>query len=141
MTRKVGAHSLVAGAVALLLAGCSSGVLSKLPGAVYASHVPVYSPASFDGHMGGTNYGETPEETSEGQSWFFKTDRPMDQVLSFYEKSLPGWTRTEERDGDGPYVTFKHTPQGAEEGEYVEVVVRQGHVQIHESCRPGKIRS
>ena len=144
MTRRFPALSLaVAVAIALALGttGCSSGGSNKLAGAVYASHVPVYSPATFDGQMGGTSYGDTPEETSEGQSWFFKTDQPMDQVLAFYEKNLTGWTRTEDHDGDGPYVTFTHTPEGAEKDENVQVIVSQGRVQISESYRPGKIKT
>jgi len=142
MTRKLSVPVLVAIVCALTLSGCSSGGSSKLSGAVYAAHVPVYSPASFDGQMGGTSYGDTPEETSEGQSWFFKTDRPLDQVLAFYDKNLAGWKRTEAQDGDGSYFTYHHTPEGAQnDDEYVEVIVREGRVQICESYRPRKTRS
>jgi len=133
-------HVHVPLALALVVIGCSSGS-NKLPGAVYASHVPVYTPATSDGQMGGTSYGDTPDETSEGQSWFFKTDRPMEEVLAFYEKNLPGWKRSEDRTGDGPHITFTHVPEGAEKDEYVQVIVYAGQVQIHESCRPGKIKS
>ena len=129
-------------ALAAGLAGCSAGGAQKnLEGAVYAANTPVYKSAQFDGVMGGTSYGDTPEDTSEGQSWFFKVEEPYEQVVAFYDQKLSGWTRTLDNTGDGPYVTYHSIPPGAEPGEYVEVIVRQGEVQIHESCKPGKIKN
>jgi len=129
-------------ALAAALAGCSAGGAEKnMAGAVYASNTPVFKSAQFDGVMGGTSYGDTPEDTSEGQSWFFKVEEPYDKVVAFYDQKLAGWTRTTDSTGDGPYVTYHTIPPGAEAGEYVEVTVRQGEVQIHESCKPGKIKN
>jgi hypothetical protein len=140
MVRRFHPHVPAALVIVLVAIGCSNGS-NKLPGAVYASHVPVYAPATADGQMGGTSYGDSPEETSEGQSWFFNTDRPMEEVLAFYEKNLPGWKRSEERTGDGLQIMFTNVPEGAEKDEYVQVIVYQGRVQISESCRPGKIKN
>lgn len=128
--------------LATALAGCSSdGAQKNLEGAVYASHTPVHKSAQFDGVMGGTSYGDSPDDVSEGQSWFFKVEEPYEEVVAFYDQKLAGWTRTQDSTGDGPYITYHSIPPGAEPGEYVEVIVRQGEVQIHESCKPGKIKN
>jgi hypothetical protein len=138
-----GATSLAAWAAlaALALAGCARSAQDQLVGAVYASKaVPVYQHASYDDAMGGHFEDESGVVVSESQSWFFKTNDPMDKVVAFYEKNFPGATKKIEEDGDGQYVTFTLVPPGAEEGELVEVTLRPGEIQIGEECKPGKIK-
>ena len=112
--------------------GCSTGQ-TQLEGAVFAGAVPVVRNSTFDGQMGGTSYGDRPEETSKSTSWFFNTEGPMDQVVAFYREELVGWTSEESSDGGERTVTFTGRPEDAEEGEYMQVIVTPGKVQIHES--------
>lgn len=112
--------------------GCSAGQ-TQLEGAVFAGKVPVVKNATFDGQMGGTSYGDNPQETSKSMSWFFDTDTPMEEVVAFYRAELPSWTVQEESDGGQQTVTFTGKPDGANEGEYLQVIVSPGRVQIHES--------
>ena len=118
--------------VAFAAFGCSS-TESQLEGAVFAGKVPVVKNAQFDGQMGGTSYGDRPEETSKGSSWFFTTEASMDEVVAFYNEHLEGWTRQEDSDGGEKTVTFTTRPEGANEGEYMQVIISPGKVQIHES--------
>lgn len=130
MSRSIVTSLLALAAAAAL--GCSSGQ-TQLEGAVFAGKVPVVRNATFDGQMGGTSYGDRPEETSKSMSWFFDTDTPMQEVVAFYRQELPGWTSVEESDGGQPTVTFTGHPEGAGEGEYIQVILSPGRVQIHES--------
>jgi hypothetical protein len=127
------AQSLVAVLVlALSTPGCAKK--AALPGAVYAQAVAVYAPAQYDGAMGGRSGDLEGAASSESMSWFFTTTDPKDKVVAFYEAALPGATQ-EVADGE---VTFTFVPAGADPGEQVQVIVRDGQIQIHESTRPGK---
>lgn len=117
---------------ALAAFGCSVGQ-TRLEGAVFAGSVPVVKNATFDGQMGGTSYGDNPQDTSKSTSWFFITEQRMEEVVAFYREELAGWTSEEDSDGGQPSVTFTGRPDGASEGEYMQVIVSPGKVQIHES--------
>lgn len=119
--------------LALASFGCSGGGSSPLEGAVFASKVPVVKSATFDGQMGGTTYGDNPEDTSKSTSWFFDTEAPMEEVVAFYREELTGWTSLEGTQDGEPVVTFEGRPEGAENGEYMQVIISPGRVQIHES--------
>lgn len=123
---------MLAALAAAAALGCASET-ATLEGAVFAGRVPVVHKASFDGRMGGTSYGDDPAETSKSMSWFFDTDLPMAEVVAFYEKELPGWTREQDSDGGSTTVTFTLRPEGAGEYERMQVIVSPGRVQIHES--------
>lgn len=135
---------------------------SGLPGAVYASQIPVYAAAVFEDSMGG-NYYETigGPITYESLSWFFKVSDPMDKVVAFYASRLPSESRIEEgkpegqeageedaeeeRTGKGSTdqhptedVRFKYVPIGAEEGEDITIYISPGKLQITEVVKPGK---
>jgi hypothetical protein len=129
-------------AVAALVAGCSQGPSDggSLPGAVYASQVPLYPSATYEDAMGGTySAGVGGPPVSESLSWFFKVSDPPEKVVAFYEGKLPGAERGVIRgadDADDP--TFTVVPTGAEDGEYIRVIVGQGKLQITEVVKPGK---
>jgi hypothetical protein len=126
-------------AMMLAAAGCA-GKSSKdlLPGAVYAaSVVKVYKSAELRDMMGSDSYGDTPDSHMKGQAWFLTVKDPKEKVLAFYEQQFPGAQRT--TDGDGN-VTFTIIPAGAEKYEDVYVMVKDGEIQIGESCRAGKIK-
>jgi hypothetical protein len=118
--------------ISVALPGCAKK--SALRGAVYAQAVAVYAPATYEGVMGGKSGGLDGEASSESVSWFFDTQDSKDKVVAFYDKALPGATKevTDEE------VTYTFVPTGAEADEQVEVIVRDGQIQIHESTRPGK---
>lgn len=126
--------------VTFTASGCSTSS-SQLEGAVFAGKVPVVKNAQFDGQMGGTSYGDHPEDTSKGSSWFFTTEAPMDEVVAFYSEHLQGWTREEDSDGGEKNVTFTTRPEGAGEGEYMQVIISPGKVQIHESYNANREKS
>ena len=125
---------------ALVALGCSTSQ-NQLEGAVLAGGVPVVSRSTFDGQMGGTSYGDNPAATSKSTSWFFITERPMGEVVAFYRAELEGWTCEEDSDGGQPSVTFTGRPEGANEGEYLQVIVSPGKVQIHESYAASREKS
>jgi hypothetical protein len=121
-----------------LLAACGGGgAVSEalLPGAVYAKVVPVYPGAKYVGSTGGqSSHGGA--VTSESQSWFFKTSDPAEDVVAFYKKKLP---KADLRDDDSGDPTFTLIPEGAEQGERIQVIFHKGgDLQIHESLKPGK---
>lgn len=109
----------------------------KLEGAIYAHRVPVYPSATYDGTMGGTYSGSFGGPAiSQSQSWFFNTDDSVEKVAAWYEERLPDASR-EEEDGE---VTLSFVPEGAEEGEKVNVFIRPGRFSINEEVKPGKIQ-
>jgi len=131
----------------VVAAGCLVGLLAlqtacasaeaPLPGAVYAKGVPVYPGAKYVGTMGGQSSDSVGgPATGESQSWFFKTTDPAEKVAAFYKDKLPD---AEMGQDDENRPTFTLKPQGAEEGEYVQIIISQsGDLQIHESLKPGK---
>ena len=122
-------------ALAGLILGCGAQEAS-LPGAVYAAQVPVYPAATYESSMGGSSsYSIGGPATSESTSWFFKTSDSMAKVVEFYQARLSGARRETTDRGE---VSFHLDPAGASDGEYVEVIVRPGTIQIHESVSPGK---
>lgn len=127
MLRRLALFSLCA----LALAGCSSG--PKVEGAVYAGAVPVFKSATFDGEMGGDLYGDEPGSHSKSRSWFYKTDAPLAEVVSFYEAALPNATRDTGAEGE---VIFQFVPEHAKPGELVEVWLSEGSIQIREQIKP-----
>jgi hypothetical protein len=141
MRNDSGVRKLVIAAACLfgwltLLVACGSGE-SALPGAVYAKVVPVYPGAKYVGSMGGQSSDRIGGPiTGESQSWFFKISDPAEDVVAFYKKKLP---KAELRNDDSGDPTFTLIPEGAEEGERVQVICRKsGDLQIHESLKPGK---
>jgi len=130
-----------------MAAACMTGLMTlqvacgraenPLPGAVYAKVVPVYPGAKYVGSMGGQSSDDIGgPATGESQSWFFKISDPAEEVVAFYKKKLPG-AELEKDDAGDP--TFTLIPEGAEEGERVQVIFRKsGDLQIHESLKPGK---
>ena len=108
-----------------------------LPDAYYAEHmVPVYPHAKLTEQMGSNSYGDGPDESWDGMSWWFETHDDFDRIVAFYEAKLPGWQK--ETEGDGT-VTFKTVPPDGEAGE--EVYVRIGvdsTIQIGESVQSKK---
>ena len=59
-----------------------------------------------------------------------------EDVVAFYKNNLPGAELKRDNAGD---PTFTLIPDGAEEGEHVQVIFRKsGDLQIHESLKPGK---
>jgi hypothetical protein len=71
----------------------------------------------------------------ESLSWFFRVTDPSDKVLAFYESKLPGAERGMTAD-DERMLTL--VPQGADAGEYLRVIVREGKLQITEVVLAGK---
>ena len=123
--------------VALALAGCAGSAKDQLPGAVYAAKtVKVYRTAELKDMMGSDSYGDGGSHM-KGQSWFFDVKASKDEMMAFYQKEFPGAERTTMEDGD---VQFRIIPPGAEENEYVYVIVGDGNIRIGERCRPGKIK-
>jgi hypothetical protein len=120
-----------------LQVACGSAENSSLPGAVYAKVVPVYPGAKYIGTMGGQSSDDIGGPvTGESQSWFFKISDPAEEVVAFYKKKLPGAELKRDDAGD---PTFTLIPDGAQEGERVQVIFRRsGDLQIHESLKPGK---
>jgi hypothetical protein len=129
------AAACLTGLMTLQVACGSAG--NSLPGAVYAKVVPVYPGAKYIGSMGGQSSDAIGGPvTAESQSWFFKISDPAEKVEAFYKKKLPGAEMEKDDAGD---PTFTLIPDGAEEGERVQVICRKsGQLQIHESRRPGK---
>ena len=129
-------------AVTAFVSGCSTSSSNggSLPGAVYANQYPIYPSATLESAMGGTYSGSVGgPAVSESLSWFFKVSDPPEKVLAFYEGKLSGAERGVIRgadDTDDP--TFTVVPAGAEEGEYVRVVVGRGKLQITEVVKAGK---
>lgn len=127
-------------AVGASVAACSStesapSAAAAFPGAVYAGQLPLYPSATPDGAMGGTTYaGVGGRAVSESLSWFFTVSDPPEQVLAFYESRLTEAAR--ESDMEDP--TLRLVPPGAEEGEYLRVIVSPGKLQITEVVRAGK---
>jgi len=106
----------------------------RLRGSVYAGKIPVYPGAKFVGTVGGNSKG-----AAESKSWFFKTSDPAEEVVSYYKKKLPKAELTSDGAGES---TFTLVPEGAEEGEQVQVILhRGGDLQIHESVKAGKKQS
>ncbi len=134
--KSIAAFVCVVGLLALH-AACGSTEEASLPGAVYAKGIPVYPGAKYIGSMGGHSSDSIGgPSSSESQSWFFKVSDPVEEVAAFYKKKLPG-AQAGQEDENNP--TFTLTPPGAEEGEYVQVIIRRtGDLQIHESLKPGK---
>jgi hypothetical protein len=129
------------GVTAMIVAwGCSESPpqAAALPGAVYGTQLPIYPGAKYEDAMGGTWYGEGGRPVSESLSWFFTVSDPPEDVLAFYEAKLPGAERGVIDEND---PTFTVVPAGAEEGEYVRVVVRPGKLQITEVVKAGKRKS
>jgi hypothetical protein len=118
--------SVLAGALAI--AGCSSS--PTIEGAVHAGAVPVYKAASLESEMGGDTYGDDFGHVAKSHSWFFATPDPVEKVIAFYEKALPGATRETDEQG---FTVFRVVPDGAQPGEEVTVTCRPGEIQIHES--------
>jgi len=144
MNATSGVRKLIVAAACLtglmaLQVGCGNAG-NSLPGAVYAQVVPVYPGAKYVGSMGGQSSDDLGGPvTGESQSWFFKVSDPVDDVEAFYRKKLPG-AKLEKDDAGDP--TFTLIPDGAEEGERVQVIYRNtGQLQIHESRKPGKKQS
>ena len=133
----VAAAGCLVGLLALHAACGSSSTEASLPGAVYAKGVPVYPGAKYIGTMGGQSSDSIGgAATSESQSWFFKTEDPTEKVAAFYKDKLPA-AEAGQDDENSPTFTLK--PSGAEEGEYVQVIIRRtGDLQIHETLKPGK---
>jgi hypothetical protein len=125
------------GFMTLLVACGSADSESLLPGAVYAKVVPVYPGAKYVGSTGGQSSDRIGGPvTSESQSWFFKTSDPAEDVVAFYKKKLP---KADLRDDDSGDPTFTLIPEGAEQGERIQVIFHKGgDLQIHESLKPGK---
>jgi len=117
-----------------LEAGCGGG--ASLPGAVYADVVPVYPGATYDGAMGGSTSEDIGGPAiSDSMSWFFNVEDSVEDMVDFYQEQLPGARLEKDDVGDN---TFTLIPEGAAEGEYVQVIVRNGQLQIHESLKPGR---
>jgi hypothetical protein len=133
MSRTAGLFTIAA--LSAVLLGCA-GKSSPLEGAVYADQVAVYRAAEFDGEMGGTSSDLDGTVSSESRSWFFTTEDPLDEVAAWYEDALPKAVKKV----DGAEITFTLVPEGAEPDEEVQVILRQGTIQIHESTRVGKHR-
>src|SRR5262245_5589901 len=130
MVRNLSVAILAVPVAVIVMSGCAVKG-AELPGAVYAQSVSVYKPATYTGAMGGESsedIGGPP--SSESVSWFFETTDPMDQVVAFYDQKLTGATKGSSEDGR---VQYTFVPQGAEEGEEVQVLVGPGTIQIHES--------
>lgn len=145
MKRNPGVRNLVIAALCLtgvmtLQVACGSSNENQLPGAVYAKSVPVYPGAKYVGTMGGQSSNDIGgPATSESQSWFFEISDPAEKVVAFYKEKLPGATLENDSAGD---PTFTLVPDGAEEGEQVQVIFRKsGDLQINESLKPGKKQS
>ncbi len=133
------AAALVVGLLTALTA-CGGDSEDPLPGSVYAKTVPVYPGTKYVGTIGGSSSEDVGgPATSQSQSWFFKTSDPAEEVVAFYKKKLPKAEMTS--DGAGEF-TFTLVPEGAEEGERVQVILhRGGDLQIHESIKAGKKQS
>jgi hypothetical protein len=139
--RNLGIVTALAVGFMTLLAACGGGGSEdRLPGSVYAKVVPVYPGAKYVGTIGGNSSDDVGGPvTAQSQSWFFKTSDPAEDVLAFYKKKLPGASLKSEEDGDS---TFTLVPEGAEEGEQVQVIFhKSGDLQIHESVKAGKKQS
>jgi hypothetical protein len=127
--------------ITILVASCSSPssspAVAALPGAVYASQLPLYPSATLESAMGGTTYAGRVggRVINESLSWFFAVSDPPEKVLAFYEARLSGARRGVD-DADDPTLTI--VPSGADDGEYLRVTVRPGKLQITEVVRPGK---
>ena len=136
--RKLGiAAALVVGLMTLLTACGDGSSEDRLPGSLYAKTVPVYPGAKYVGTIGGSSSEDIGgPATSQSQSWFFKTDDPAEEVVAYYKKKLPKAELTSDGAGES---TFTLIPEGAEEGERVQVILhRGGDLQIHESVKAGK---
>lgn len=119
--------------VALAAFGC--GGKAALPHAVYANSVPIYPGARLEDMMGSTSVGDTPESMSDGMCWFFDVKAPMDKMVAFYEKKYPNAKRDPDWiDG----VRLVWTPEGADPGEELAVVMEDNKLSIREEVKVGK---
>lgn len=120
-------------ALIVMLAVPSCGAPS-LDGAVYTEQIPVFPGAKLQDVAGGNYYDELGGPvTFESKSWFFKVSDKA-KVIAFYQEKLPSANREEDDEG----VTFTFAPAGAEEGEDVSIVIKEGELQISEVVKPGK---
>lgn len=120
--------------LALVAGGCADRHIA-LPHAVYANAVPIYPGATLEDAMGSTSGGDSPDSMSDGMAWFFDVQAPADQMVSFYEKHLPGVKRDPVwQEG----VRLIWIPPGASPGEEVSIVIGENDLTIHEEVRPGK---
>ena len=131
---------LAVGFMTLLAACGGGGSEDRLPGSVYAKVVPVYPGATYVGTIGGSSSDDRGGPvTAQSQSWFFKTSDPAEDVLAYYKKKLPKARFTSDGAGES---TFTLVPEGAEEGEKIQVILhRGGDLQIHESVKAGRKQS
>lgn len=62
--------------------------------------VPVYPGATYDGAMGGSTSEDIGGPAiSEGTSWFFKVEDPVEDMVDFYREELPGARRSDRSHG------------------------------------------
>ena len=134
-----GRSLLVAALLAAASLGCSQDRYAQWQklDAVYARQVPIFPGAVAEDAMGGNYYGEDlSDKVSETMTYWFKIDpKNHDKIVAFYEKELPQAQKTVDEEGA---VRFELTPQGAESGETVWVVVGKDKLRIGEETKPGK---
>jgi hypothetical protein len=117
----------------LLLAGCTATAPPSLPGLVHKDF-PVYAPSTYKDSMGGKSGPDVGVLTHEGITWWLKTDDPRDKVVAFYNSRLPSAEKKEE---DGSTL-FTYKFPGAEEGEYIQVSIKDHEFAISEELKIGK---
>ena len=126
-------------ALTLVLTGCAvrearwSGETAKL--AVYATQIPLYPGAKVEDAMGSESYGDDPSTYSEGMMFWFKVEAPQDKVVAWYDMKLTNAKRDVDDDGN---IVYTLTPNGADVGEDMGVILEPGKIRVFEHTKGGK---
>jgi len=130
-------------AVAIVAVGCSSAPKQAnwegeaAAHAVYATQIPLYPGAKVESIMGSDTYGDEPGSHGEGMAWWFEVTATQAELEAWYMQKLAGAEKQTEDDGS---VTLTVTPDGAEPGERMGVILSENELRVFERTKGGKHR-